>query len=205
MFEADSALAAVYRAGKIGDIDGATTVAICERRQRQLVQVSGWKRNFESVCDRLTKLLNCEIPLGCRRAVTSADRSIFRIGPERLWIIGPSSDEVLQQVDILSLGEEAVITEIGHSRTVLRITGPQSGVLINRGLPVDLNPNIFPANTFAQSAIHHIPVLVHRVDIAEELTFDIYVSRELAVSFWEWLTEAAAPLGCEVRHPDTPA
>ena len=112
MLEADSALAAVYRAGKIGDMDGATTVAICERRQRQLVQVSGWKRNFESVCDRLAKLLNCEIPLGCRRAVTSADRSIFRIGPERLWIIGPSSDEVLQQLDILSLGEEAVITEI---------------------------------------------------------------------------------------------
>jgi hypothetical protein len=45
-------------------------------------------------------------------------------------------------------------------------------------------------------------VLVHRVDITKELVFDIYLSRELAITFWEWLTEAAAPLGCEIKTPD---
>ena len=94
------------------------------------------------------------------------------------------------------------MTRLGHGRTVLRVTGPESDLLLNRGLPVDLDPEVFPANAFAQSAIHHMHVMVHRVDIAGELAFDVYVSREVAISFWEWLTEAAAPLGCEIGQPD---
>ena len=85
---------------------------------------------------------------------------------------------------------------------MFRVAGPRSDLLLNRGLPIDLDPEVFPVNAFAQSAIHHMHVLVHRVDIAHALVFDTYVSRELAVSFWEWLTEAAAPLGYEIRQPD---
>ena len=201
MSEAKSALAAVYQAGMIGAGNGSTSVSICERRGRNLVQVSGWRRSFESVCDRLAERLDCRVPTRVGRVTSSGDRSIFRVRPERLWIDGSSSDKVLRQLSAEPLGEDAVITQLGHGRTVLRITGPNSDLLLNRGLPVDLDPEAFPANAFAQSAIHHMHVLVHRVDLAGELTFDVYVSRDVAVSFWEWLTEAAAPLGCETGQP----
>ena len=202
MPEIKSALAAVYRPGKTGGKAVPTAVSICERRGRNLVQVSGSKRNFESVCDGLAAMLKGQIPSGFRRAASFGDRSVFRIGPERLWIAGPSNDDVLRRLDHVTLGEEAIVTEVGHSRTVFRVAGPRSDLLLNRGLPIDLDPEVFPVNAFAQSAIHHMHVLVHRVDIADALVFDTYVSRELAVSFWEWLTEAAAPLGCEIRQPD---
>ena len=201
MSEAKSALAAVHQSGMIGAGNGSTSVSICERRGRNLVQVSGWRRSFESVCDRLAERLDCRVPTRVGRVTSSGDRSIFRVRPERLWIDGSSSDKVLRQLSAESLGEDAVITQLGHGRTVLRITGPNSDLLLNRGLPVDLDPEAFPANAFAQSAIHHMHVLVHRVDLAGELTFDVYVSRDVAVSFWEWLTEAAAPLGCEIGQP----
>ena len=201
MSEAKSALAAVYQAGTIGAGNGSTTVSICERRGRNLVQVSGWRRCFESVCDRLAERLDCRVPTRVGRVTSFGDRSIFRVRPERLWIDASSSDEVLRQLSAESLGEDAVITQLGHGRTVLRVSGPNSDLLLNRGLPVDLDPEAFPANAFAQSAIHHMHVLVHRVDLAGGLTFDVYVSRDVAVSFWEWLTEAAAPLGCEIGQP----
>ena len=197
-----SALAAVYQAGTVGAGNGSTAVSICERRGRNLVQVSGWRRNFESVCDRLAERLDCRIPTRIGRAISSGDRSIFRVRPERLWIAGSSNDEVLRDLKFESIGEGAVITQLGHGRTVLRTTGPKSDLLLNRGLPVDLDPEAFPANAFAQSAIHRMHVLVHRVDLAGELAFDVYVSRDVAVSFWEWLTEAAAPMGCEIRQPE---
>jgi sarcosine oxidase subunit gamma len=127
------------------------------------------------------------------------------VGPERIWITGAASDEALRRLNSDSLGDEAIVTEVGHSRTVLRISGPKSDVLLSRGLPIDLDPEAFPMNAFAQSAIHHMPVLVHRVDVSEEVVFDAYVSRDLAVTFWEWLTEAAAPLGCEITEPVSPA
>ena len=205
MADARSALAAIYRPSRIGVEGGQAGVWIAERVERNLVSVSGWKGNFESVCDRLAEILDCRVPAGFRRAVSSGGRSVFRVRPQRLWITGPSDDEVLRRLEVVSLGGDAVISQLGHSRTVLRIAGPQSGLLLNRGLPVDLDTEVFPTNAFAQSAIHHMHVLVHRVDMAGEPVFDVYVTRELAVSFWEWLTEAAAPLGCEVRQPGLPA
>ena len=202
MSEAKSALAAVYKPGNIGAEEGSPAVSIGERQGRNLVQVSGWRRNFESVCDRLAERLDCRIPTRIGQATSSGDRTIFRVRPERLWITGSSNDEILRDLNVESLGGDAVIAQLGHSRTVLRVAGPRSDLLLNRGLPVDLDPEAFPANAFAQSAIHHMHVLVHRVDVAGEPAFDVYVSRDVAVSFWEWLTEAAAPLGCEIRQPD---
>lgn len=202
MSEAKSALGAVYQPGAIGVAGGSPGVSICERRGTNLVQVAGWRSSFESVCGRLAERLDCRIPTRIGRATSSGGRSVFRVRPERLWITGPSHDEILRDLNVESIGKDAVITQLGDGRTVLRITGPESNLLLNCGLPVDLDPEAFPANAFAQSAIHHMHVLVHRVDLAGEPVFDVYVSRELAVSFWEWLTEAAAPLGCEIRQPD---
>jgi sarcosine oxidase subunit gamma len=192
MLERQSALASVYRASGPRVNGRSVGVSIGERRERNLVQVSGWQESFDTVCDRVAALLNFEIPSDLRRATSLEDRSVFRVGPERIWITGAASDE-------------AIVTEVGHSRTVLRISGPKSDVLLSRGLPIDLDPEAFPMNAFAQSAIHHMPVLVHRVDVSEEVVFDAYVSRDLAVTFWEWLTEAAAPLGCEITEPVSPA
>ena len=205
MAEARSALAAVYRAGRTGGGEGLTPVSICERLERNLVQVSGWKRSFESVCDRLAAILDCPVPADFRRAKSYGGRTVFRVRPERLWIAGSANDEVLRQLNAASLDGNAVITQIGHGRTVLRIAGPKSGLLLDRGLPVDLDPEAFPVDAYALSAIHHMHVLVHRVDMAQELAFDVYVPRELAISFWEWLTEAAAPLGCEIGQPERSA
>ena len=189
----------------MGGGKGPAPVSICERLERNLVQVSGWKRSFESVCDRLAAILDCPVPSDFQRATSSGGRTVFRVRPERLWIAGPANDEVLRQLSEASLGGNAAITQIGHGRTVLRIAGPRSGLLLDRGVPVDLDPEAFPVNAFAQSAIHHMHVLVHRVDMAQELAFDVYVPRELAISFWEWLTEAAAPLGCEIGQPERSA
>lgn len=205
MAEQRSALESIYRTGQIGVKGHLIGTSICERRDRKLVQISGWQDSFESVCVKLAAVLKSEIPNDLRQAKSFDDRSIFRVGPERLWVVGASNDKIMHQLDSVLLGDETTLTEIGHSRTVLRISGPESDTLLNLGLPIDLDSKVFPVNTFVQSAIHHMSVLVHRIDITKELVFDIYISRELAITFWEWLTEAAAPLGCEIKQPDRSA
>jgi sarcosine oxidase subunit gamma len=67
-------------------------------------------------------------------------------------------------------------------------------------LPVDLDDDVFPPDSFAQSVIHHIPVLIHRVDAAGEQVFDAYVTREYAVTFWELVVKAVEPLGGQVKE-----
>lgn len=202
MLEQRSALAAVYRPGRIGVQEGPAPVVVSERSSRTLVQVSGWPESFQRLCRKLETLLSCRMPEDGLRAVSQGQRSIFRVGPERLWVVAPSDDDLLRKFDGTALGEDAVVTEIGHSRTVVRVAGAAARTLLNRGLPVDLDAAVFPVDSFAQSVIQHIPVLVHRVGLGGEGDFDVYVARDYAVSFWEWLTGAAQSLGCQIGEPE---
>lgn len=202
MPEQRSALAGIYRTGPIGPVADASVVMF-ERLGRSLVQVSGWADGFEPVCRKLESLLSCPVPPDCRRAASRGDRSIFRVGPERIWLTGPLFDEWLREIDSRTFADEAVVTELGQSRTIVRIEGPGARALLNRGLPIDLDDAVFAVGSFAQSAIHHIPVLVHRVDGVD--AFDVYVTREYAASLWEWLTEAAQSIGCRVDEAQRPS
>lgn len=194
MLEPQSALAAVYRPGRVGPLEGAPTIIIRERSNRGLVQVSGWPDSFEQVCGHLAERLGVTVPADCCTAASTKGHTVFRIGPERLWIAGPA-DGSTEPADSPTLPGIAAITDLGHSRTVIRLTGDGAATVLNRGLPVDLDETTFPESAFAQSAIHHIPVLVHRLASQSLPAFDVYVPREYAVTFWEWLVEAASTLG----------
>jgi len=202
MLEQRSSIAAVYQVGRFGAGSGPAAVSIWERRARNLVQVSGWPDSFDSVCEKLQAILYIAMPADGLMARSDGDRSVFRVGPERLWLSGPLGDRILGGIDEGALGKESVVTDIGQSRTVLRISGVDAPDVLNRGLPVDLDDEVFPPDAFAQSVIHHIPVLIHRIDVEGERTYDAYVTREYAVTFWEWLVNAVEPFGGQVMDPE---
>lgn len=202
MPEHRSPLAAVYRPGRIGVPAGVASVSIHERVGRTLLQASGWPASFDALCRTLETLLACRMPGDGRRAVSQGARSIFRVGPERLWLAGPAEDNVLSTLGKTLAGVNAAVAEIGDSRTVLRVAGVDAKLLLNRGLPVNLEDDAFPVEAFAQSLIHHMPVLVHRVGVSASDAFDVYVTRDYALSFWEWLTRAAESLGCDIAVPE---
>jgi len=199
MLEPQSALAAVYRTGRFGIQEDDPAIVIRERSNRGLVQVAGWPESFGRVCSLLGDRLGLTVPGDCCTAASTKGHTVFRVGPERLWIAG-ATDSLAQPADRAALREIAVVTELGHSRTVIRVTGAAAATLLNRGLPVDLDETMFPEHGFAQSAIHHIPVLVHRLVSPTLPAFDVYVPREYAVTFWEWLVEAAGSFGGYVEE-----
>ena len=55
----------------------------------------------------------------------------------------------------------------------------------------------------AQSAIHEVGVILRRLSSDEPGadSFDLYVYRGFALSFWDWLTEAAAETGYRIEPP----
>jgi sarcosine oxidase subunit gamma len=199
MLERRSSLQAVYDLGPIGVPIDPAPVVVRERSDRTLFQVSGWPDTFAPLCGKLQMLLGCRMPADCRTAVSDAARAIFRVGPERLWIAGPSHDAFWSAIDARSLGNDAIVTDIGDSRSVVRVAGSAASIVLNRGLPVDLDSAVFPRDAFAQSIIQQIPVLVHCIQSDGDAAYDVYVTRDYAVSFWQWLIDAAAPFGCEIR------
>ena len=203
MLEPRSPLAAVYEVGRfgIGINTGPASVTVFERANRGLLQISGWPESIAAVARQLATILNFEVPADCTKAASRGELALFRVGPERLWLAGPGDDTLRPRIEGALSPQEVAVTDLGHSRTVLRILGPGVRVLLGRGLPIDLDERAFAPDAFAQSVIHHIPVLVHRVGGQDEAAFDVYVPRDLAASFWGWLTAAAAPLGGRVVEP----
>ena len=56
---------------------------------------------------------------------------------------------------------------------------------------------------YAENIIHEVGVILRRLgtDNLGADSFDLYVYRGFALSFWDWLTEAAAETGYRVEPP----
>lgn len=203
MPERRSALAAVCRPGTFGAAPDAPGLEIREVKDRDLVQVAGWPDTFKAVTPRLTQLLEASVPEQFGVASVTGTRQLFLLAPERLWIVAPDGEGIGKRLAAAFTAEEAVVTELGHSRAILRVSGPAARTVLAKGLPVDLDPRVFAPGAFAQSAIHHISLLIHRADEGDDAApaFELYVARGFAVSFWDWLTEAATEPGYRVTAP----
>ncbi len=203
MPERRSALAAVCRPGTFGARPEAPGLEVREVVGRDLVQVAGWPDNFATVAPRLAEAIEAPLPERFGRAVSAGGRRVFLLAPERLWIAAPDGEGLGKRLADRFTAEEAVVTELGHSRSILRVTGPAARSVLAKGLPVDLDERVFPPQAFAQSAIHHIGLLLHRVDEGQAAApvFELYVARGFAVSFWDWLTHAASEPGYRVTAP----
>ncbi len=166
----------------------AAGVTLQEIAGRDLVQLAGWPANFPAAAARLSELLACPLPADTRTAAASGATTLFMVGPERLWIAADATGGLVPRLRAGFAPEEAVVTELGHSRTVIRVAGAGAADLLARGIAIDLDQAAFPAGRFAQTGLHHTSVLLHRCDAD---AFDLYVPRSYARAMWDWLDRSA--------------
>jgi sarcosine oxidase subunit gamma len=65
-----------------------------------------------------------------------------------------------------------------------------------KGCTLDFHPSRFAAGHCAQTSLGHANTLINCID--DESIFDLFVLRSYAVSFWEWITDAAGEFGYRV-------
>ena len=88
----------------------------------------------------------------------------------------------------------AVAVDVSHARTVLHLAGPARIEILAQGCSLDLDA--MQAGQCAATMVSHFNVLVHCLG---QEGFELYVTRSLAHSFFEWLCRAGAPYGVEIR------
>jgi len=194
VIDRQSALAGHYKPGVHGAGDGSA-VTIQERCDFDLVQIAAWPDSADHVAAIIAERTGCAVPEGNGGSASAGDVRVLWNGPDRWWIVGLTGGPALSLVDAFD-ADAAAVSELSQSRTVLRLGGPMSRAVLAKGLPIDLHRRAFAAGRVAQSAIHHTGVLVHRIDGGN--SFDLYVFRSFGLSFWEWLTDAAAEYGYTV-------
>jgi heterotetrameric sarcosine oxidase gamma subunit len=107
-----------------------------------------------------------------------AGRTMLRIGPNQLWIIGTASEQA----------DGIYLTPLSSSRTRIAVEGPGARDTLAKCAAIDFHPKVFTPGTFAMTGIHHMPALIHCTGTD---TFHIYSLRTFALHLWEVLVDAA--------------
>ena len=165
----------------------APGLVIAERRPLTIVQVSeipGVAGNRAA----LEEVLGLALPPP-RKAAAETARAALWVGPGRWFVVEPGRGDLAMKLATAAAGSLAV-TDLSHSRTVLRLSGAKLLDVLAKGCAVDLHPrNVSPGDSIVTALARHAVVL-HVVDAAP--TVDVYVYRSFGQDLFEWLTEAAA-------------
>jgi heterotetrameric sarcosine oxidase gamma subunit len=197
MSEIRSALGAAYAPGHHGV--AGTGVTLRERLDLDLVQVAAFAQTREPLTAALSHTLGMLLPADGRTASLQGDVTVYQIAPGRYlisrpWGVGATLFDELTPVIGPDVG---AVTDLSHARSFIELRGEAAREVLARGFALDLDPLVFGENAFAQTPVHHISTLLHRLP-GEPSAFRILVLRTFARSFWEWLFETSEAFGCEV-------
>jgi len=174
---------------------GERGVKLGEVRGWSLVQASGFPTEAAIFEAALSSLVAAGLPAKVGDGVAAQGRMIMRVGPEHFWILGPEQDDLVARLSQAVAPTVGSILPLSHSRTRIFIEGTGAREVLAKGIPIDFDAGVFKVGQFALTGLHHTPVLVHRPGADR---YEIYAMRTFAHSIWDWLTDAALPVGYEV-------
>jgi heterotetrameric sarcosine oxidase gamma subunit len=164
-----------------------------------LIQLGAYPGGAAGLKAAVLPILGEALPESSNRAATTGAQFIMRIAPDQYWIVGgaPKLDARLRNSIPSEVG---CVTVLDGARTRLSIEGQAARRLLSRLVSIDLHPNNFPIDGFAQTGIHHVGGLLLRVG---ENCYEFFALRTFAASIWEVLLDAARPFGYEIFLPET--
>jgi len=190
-----SALHGLALPGRYGKSDGAPGVVIAERADLGLATIACRKGQDDGLKARVRDAYSVDVPSGSSVARGKAV-SFVGTGPGQWLAMSESLENEALAADLLAkLKGLASIADQSGGRAVIRLSGPRARDVLAKGLAVDLDPRVFPADGAVTSTISHMGVQIWQVD---PQTYDIALFRSVAESFWRWLTASAAEFGYEV-------
>lgn len=190
MLERQSALTTALARGGRDGADGTRRLRLGEVRGWSLVQVAA----LPGAMSRIVSVLGA-LPDSPHEVLYAGDSLLLRTSPDQIWIVGREGAGLEQRLQQAVHPEVGAVTPLSHSRTRIFIEGAPARDVLMKGVPLDVHPDVFGIGQFAQTGVHHTPVLIHRTGADR---YEIYALRTFALTVWDWLTDAAFEFGYEV-------
>ena len=170
-------------------VAGKDAVQLYERENLTIRQIAAWRETeVTPLRTALTERLGIALPDGSD-AARAEGRVVLRIAPRRWWLVEdrePAAEAGL----VGALAGRAALTDLSHARTVVRLEGTAGRSVLAKLCRIDLHPRALPPGRVAQTALGHVPALIHTLEDAPG--FDLYLPRSLAASAVASLIDAAA-------------
>ncbi len=188
-----SPLRGIRQTGRFGaQLDTGAGISLSDEPTGTLIQIAGWD-DFETALLPGLQAIGFEDSGDYRCCRHSDDKILFRIAPDRILITTPSELELPGSIT----GSDAlVVLDLSHSRRRIIVEGSAADAVMARLAPIDFRASSMPVDSFVQTGIHHVAVLIHR---SAEMRFDIFTPVTWARSIWELICLNAAPFGYNIE------
>ncbi|MEP7454770.1 sarcosine oxidase subunit gamma family protein [Phyllobacterium sp. SB3] len=195
MADFQSPLGLAYRPGDHGNAAGGVGVTIHERTDISLIQVTAWSDAIPTVLTAIGSATGVIIQNKPGNGRVAGEKTVFGFAPGRFMVVGatPDLEQRLRAAISPDLGTVVALT---HGRTVIRIRGTHVEWVLAKLFAIDFSEHAFPIGAGRATLHHDIHTLIQRIDSE---TFDLYVFRTFARSFWLTLGRAAEEVGYRVK------
>ena len=142
--------------------------------------------------DGIGAALGVEAPVSPARIVGADGLSLIGTGAGS-WLayadgVAPLwADELRRRLDGL-----ASVSDQSSGYVIVRLSGQGARTVLQRGMPIDLHPDVFGPGSAATTVISHIGAIIWQLD--DGPTYDVATFRSFSGSFRHWLDQAAAAL-----------
>ncbi|MER8970239.1 hypothetical protein NKI25_32280 [Mesorhizobium sp. M0808] len=161
-----------------GTTSDGLAVAIDQVDSGYLTQLAGWG-DFNRKADDALQAEGLALPGDFCSSVRRGPTTVWRIAPDRALV---RSDTALGFESAIDLS----VLDLSDARVCLTLEGPGASGLFSRVTALDFADAAFPVGHFAQTAIHHVSVLIDRHGRDQ---FTVFIPTTFAMSLTSFLAD----------------
>ena len=163
---------------QVSEVKGLTII--------QIVQYKKSKVQLNNI-----KIDDLEFPLKNLKVSANKQSRILWNAP-RTWLVVSSKENIINEIKEKCDLENFSITDISHSRSVIKIKGLQAREVLKKGCPININE--FKKNDCASSVFHGISIIIDFIDDKPD-TFNLLALRSFGESFYHHIPDASLEFG----------
>jgi sarcosine oxidase, subunit gamma len=166
-------------------------IVIAERPPLACVNLRGNGRD-NKFARAVAGVIDLPLPLDPNTSVAGLLATAMWLGPDE-WLISSetqSGEALSANLHKALEGMHAAVTEVGHGRVVITLSGANARAVLAKGCSIDLHQRAFQPSGCAQTLLAKLSVLIHQRSV--DPVYDVFVARSFSDYAWTWFETAAA-------------
>ena len=162
---------------------------IAEAKHLKVIQVVQYKRSKIQL--NTIQIDDLKLPIENLKVASKEETRILWNAP-KTWLIISSKENIIEIIKEKCSSENFALTDISHSRAVIKIKGLQAKEILKKGSPINFNE--FGKNNCVGTVFHGINIIIDSIGNNPD-TYNILTLRSFGESLYHHITDAALEFG----------